>query len=274
MPFRLFRRRSSQTHPQRRGRRIVVGDIHGCARTFRALVDSAVAIEPGDALYLLGDLISKGPDSRSVLAFVLELRGRGVTVELIRGNHEHDLIRFLDKSPAKLRAFLERTENTELLDQADDGQLESAWYELITGAHYYIELPDALLSHAGFDFEAAKPFKDTDSMLNTKSFTYNAEIAGGRSVIHGHVPTPLSTILQRVAEGDPVIPLDNRVVGASKSAWKISEYGNLCAYDLDERSLYVQPNIDHLDGELAAGRYYSLCAKGAPAPGLQGPSAS
>lgn len=270
MLIRLFkrnRRSDEESRPESSGRRIVVGDIHGCALTFRALVDAVLKIGAGDTLYLLGDLISKGPDSRAVLEFVLELRSEAVTVELIRGNHEHELIRYLDKSPAKLRAFLERTGNLELLDPSQPNRLDPALHQLIVGSRYHIELPDALLSHAGFDFEATKPFSDTESMLSLKAFDYDHEIAGGRPVIHGHVPTALSTIVRRVAEGSRVISLDNRVLGSSKGGgWKISEYGNLCGFDLDEGTLYVQPNIDHLDDELAAGRFFSICVRGFSTP--------
>lgn len=268
MPFRLFARRSvGPAEEPYRGRRFVVGDIHGCARTFRALVDGALSVRAGDTLYLLGDLISKGPDSRAVLSLVLELRGRGVRVELIRGNHEDELIRYLDKSPAKLRSFLERTENTALLDTADPTRLDGALHRLIAESQYYLELPEALLSHAGFDFDAAKPFKDTDSMLNTKSCSYDEDLAGGRLVIHGHVPTPLSTILETVVQGGPVIPLDNRVVSTKSGvSWKIAEYGNLCAFDLDERTLHVQPNIENTPERAVDGRFYNLCVRGIATP--------
>ena len=230
-------------------------------------MEEALAIRSGDTLYLLGDLISKGPDSRAVLSFVLELRERGVAVELIRGNHEDELIRYLDKSPAKLRAFLERTENTTLLDETDPVRLDGSFHRLIAESQYYLELPEALLSHAGFDFDAAKPFKDVDSMLNTKSFVYDEERTGGRLVIHGHVPTPLSSILEMVARGGPVIALDNRIVRTKNtSPWKIAEYGNLCAYDLDARELHVQPNIENGSDRDVDGRFFSLRIRGISTP--------
>lgn len=51
-------------------RTIIVGDIHGCIDELRDLL-SAVALRPEDHLVTLGDTISKGPDSRGVLEFLL-----------------------------------------------------------------------------------------------------------------------------------------------------------------------------------------------------------
>jgi serine/threonine protein phosphatase 1 len=242
------------------GRRFVVGDIHGCVETFRALAERQLAVRGGDTLYLLGDLISKGPDSRSVLAYVLSLGERGIHVELIRGNHEDDLIRYRGKSAGKLVAYLNRTGNESLLDPENEGHLVPEWDRIVSAARYYIALPDALLSHAGFDFSAKNPFKETSAMVSCKSCGYDAEIAEGRPVIHGHIPTPLSTILKTIASHGPVIPLDNRVVGASSSvSYKIAEYGNLCALDIDRWELHVQPNIDHVTPEI--DRHYSFCVQ-------------
>ncbi len=67
-------------------RRFVIGDIHGCAKALRALIES---IDPGedDELVFLGDYIDRGPDSRNVVDQVLELQKRCRVVAL-RGNHE------------------------------------------------------------------------------------------------------------------------------------------------------------------------------------------
>jgi serine/threonine protein phosphatase 1 len=47
-------------------RTFVVGDVHGCSKTFNRLLD-VIGLEPTDTLYLLGDYIDRGPDSRGVI---------------------------------------------------------------------------------------------------------------------------------------------------------------------------------------------------------------
>ncbi len=67
-------------------RRIAIGDIHGCAKALRTLIES---IQPAqnDELIFVGDYIDRGPDSRNVVDQILELSQRCRVVTL-RGNHE------------------------------------------------------------------------------------------------------------------------------------------------------------------------------------------
>ncbi len=76
------------------GRTIAIGDIHGCADEFRALLDR---LAPGaqDRLILLGDLVDRGPDSGAVVREAMALQtALGDRLSVLRGNHEHKHIRF------------------------------------------------------------------------------------------------------------------------------------------------------------------------------------
>ena len=62
-----------------------VGDIQGCYTEFVDLL-SAVSFDPArDRLWLLGDLVNRGPDSLKVMELVMSLDGRTITV---LGNHD------------------------------------------------------------------------------------------------------------------------------------------------------------------------------------------
>jgi serine/threonine protein phosphatase 1 len=63
-----------------------IGDIHGCIRSFRLLLDQ---IQPGatDTVILLGYYLDRGPDSCAVLETILAL-SRHPTVIPLQGNHE------------------------------------------------------------------------------------------------------------------------------------------------------------------------------------------
>ncbi len=67
-------------------RRFVIGDIHGCSKALRTLIE-LIDPEPDDELVFLGDYVDRGPDSRDVIDQVIELEQRCHVVAL-RGNHE------------------------------------------------------------------------------------------------------------------------------------------------------------------------------------------
>ena len=67
-------------------RRFVIGDIHGCSKALRTLIE---CIDPAaeDELVFLGDYVDRGPDSRGVIDQVIELQSHCRVIPL-RGNHE------------------------------------------------------------------------------------------------------------------------------------------------------------------------------------------
>lgn len=66
-----------------------VGDIQGCAAEFEALLE-AIAFQPGrDHLWLVGDLVNRGPDSIGVLRRVIAL---GDSATCVLGNHDLHLL--------------------------------------------------------------------------------------------------------------------------------------------------------------------------------------
>lgn len=70
----------------------IIGDIHGCIEELRELHAKIVA-EGVDAIYHLGDLVDRGPDSPAVVQFCRKNKILGVM-----GNHESSLLSLLDKS--------------------------------------------------------------------------------------------------------------------------------------------------------------------------------
>ena len=67
---------------------IAIGDIHGCAKTLHKLVIDEIRIRKSDTIYCIGDYIDRGPDSKGVIDFILDLRKQGYQIRTLRGNHE------------------------------------------------------------------------------------------------------------------------------------------------------------------------------------------
>ncbi|MEZ6086735.1 MAG: metallophosphoesterase family protein [Pirellulaceae bacterium] len=68
------------------GRTIAFGDIHGCSKPLRTLIET---IQPtsDDTLIFLGDYIDRGADSRGVIDLLIELKSKCNLIPLL-GNHE------------------------------------------------------------------------------------------------------------------------------------------------------------------------------------------
>jgi serine/threonine protein phosphatase 1 len=71
-------------------RTLVIGDIHGCWRALQALL-AAVDLRPDDRIITLGDYVDRGPNSREVLDFLIDLQQHGNLIAL-RGNHDQMMV--------------------------------------------------------------------------------------------------------------------------------------------------------------------------------------
>ena len=221
-------------------RQIAISDIHGCARTFKKLVLEKVVLDKQDTLFLLGDYINKGPDSKGVLDFIFELKNSGFNVQCLRGNHEQYLIDGLQYSWEEI-AFLSRggKETLESFDAKSIRDIPEKYLDFIRALPYYVELQDYLLIHAGLNFDLADPYKDDFSMLNIRNMDVDLTKTGGKRIIHGHVPMSYAQIEQDISNKNDHICLDAGCV-----YHEIKTLKHLVALDINSDKLYIQVNIE------------------------------
>ncbi|BDD09129.1 serine/threonine protein phosphatase [Fulvitalea axinellae] len=220
-------------------RRLAISDIHGCPKTFEALLDKVRYSPNKDRLFLLGDYVNKGPDSKRVLEIIYDLKKRFPdNVTALLGNHDQQALSFFEHgNPAKTlvngRSFGEIFPDLKKKERI-------RFRDFFRQCPLYAELPDFLLVHAGFDFTAKNIFKNEDAMTVIREFVVDPKKTGNRPVVHGHVPTRLSTIKQHIADKDWNMPLDNGCVYADTQ----EGMGQLICLDLDTLTLTEQANID------------------------------
>lgn len=73
-----------------------MSDIHGCWREYREALEK-IAFSDADRLYIIGDIVDRGPDVSSVLEDVMSRDN----VHVLAGNHEYMGLRVLGKACRK-----------------------------------------------------------------------------------------------------------------------------------------------------------------------------
>jgi serine/threonine protein phosphatase 1 len=219
-------------------RTFVIGDVHGCALTLQHLIFKVIRVRRTDTLYLLGDLIDRGPRSRETLETILRLRSAGYSIASIRGNHEEMM----------LNACRNRTESLLWLENGGVATIESFNVEdaceipvetrkFITGFPYYILLDRFILCHAGINCLADNPLDDHEAMIWSRDLRVMPERLGGRRLICGHTVQTLEEIGTSLSSER--ISLDNGCVFNERSG-----LGHLVALELETMTLYETKNID------------------------------
>ncbi|WP_162428133.1 metallophosphoesterase family protein [Pontibacter pudoricolor] len=220
--------------------RYALTDVHGCAQTLKALVLGQLKLQKQDELYILGDLVNKGPDSKGVIDFIIHLQKQHHNVKCLRGNHDQMLLKAATKGESALNLS---SPEKELVLQSfgihDFEKLPPKYLTFLDKLPYYLELPDYFLVHAGFDFKQDDIFKDKEAMLNIRDYKTVPAKLNNKRLLHGHTPAALHAIKKSVAHGSYSLNLDAGCV-----YYKNASYGNLIALDLDSQELYIQPNED------------------------------
>ncbi len=226
----------------RKPNRYAIGDVHCCYRTLRVLVEDVIRPEPTDAIFLLGDYIDRGPDSKGVLDYLIELFDReDIFVSPLLGNHEElclqaaagdkvaEKIWYGNGGLATLKSFgVERPED-----------IPKKYLDFMAAMRRIQVKDDYVLVHAGLDFATDDPIHDTtpEFMLWDRSERVHPQNIGDRTLVCGHTVTPLFEIQKSLATS--VIRLDNGCYDKGHMG-----YGSLVALNLNTRELLVQENCE------------------------------
>jgi serine/threonine protein phosphatase 1 len=219
-------------------RRFVIPDIHGCALTFRCLLEDVIRLEQSDAIYLLGDTIDRGPRSREVLDTIRRLQVNGYDIQSLRGNHEDMFLKSCrDRTNFYLWIQNGGRETLKSFGVEDSCEIPRLFRHLMENFPFFIELEEYILVHGGLNFTISDPFTDKEAMIWSRNTQVFKGLIGGRKLVSGHT-TLIWKEIERSLTTDHIM-LDNGCVYKGESGM-----GNLTALELNSMTLLFQENID------------------------------
>ncbi len=174
-----------------RQRTFVFGDIHGCLTPLRKLVDRIGWAPHSDRLIFVGDFIDRGPDSRDVVDFIIELQGLSARVEGVMGNHEAMLLDYLHGKNRDL--YIMNGGGSTLAGYGAKGEgnaprIPDDHLAFFNSLPYLIEMDEFFVVHAGFrPGVAVKEQSRHDMVWIREPFIYS-EADFGKRVLFGHTP--------------------------------------------------------------------------------------
>ena len=214
-----------------------IGDIHGCSKTFEAMLFDKIKIQKSDQIFCIGDYIDRGKDSKGVIDIILTLREEGFFIHTLRGNHEQMMLDAFTNDEAMdlwlsnggaatLKSF-----GIQSLSDLPDRYL---FYFMET--KFYLEKDKYIFVHAGLNFDNENILEDKDAMLWIRYFDRYQPSLGNQLLIHGHTPEPLNYILNQTGN---CINIDGGCVYAHKQ-----NLGNLVAIEMEKRRFIFMKNCE------------------------------
>ncbi|MEI6756983.1 MAG: serine/threonine protein phosphatase [Chlorobium sp.] len=219
---------------------IAIGDIHGCLMSLKKLIDK-INPEPGEQFVFSGDLIDRGPSSKGVIDYLVDL-SLSCSCHFLMGNHELLLLEYLETlDPVRWlenggRATLDSYNSPDGLDMAEE---HIAFFR---NCHYFIETEHHFFTHGGLD--PGLTIKDNLRLYSPKEFCRlrmhmhpalleTQNYPWQKTLVCAHTPVPEPIMLEKLIAIDTgCIYKDNPMLG------------RLTAVILPERRIIQTRNLD------------------------------
>lgn len=218
-----------------------IADIHGCAKTFEKLLEQS-SFSSQDTLYLLGDYVDRGPDSRGVIDQIIALLEGGYDVRPLKGNHEALMLNAYHQPEHGMAQWWSDAWAAETMRSFGASILHGIpdrYWNFLDSLQRVIEAEDFIFVHGSLDPSKADPVVETDPYTMLWGDSWHIDGIKGKTLVSGHVICPLHVIYSSIPTRH--ILLDNGCYHTD------SEHcGNLVMLNLNTKELIHQPLIDEI----------------------------
>lgn len=216
---------------------VAIGDIHGCVESLKAIWKKLEPWKDRPHIFV-GDYIDRGPDSKGVVDFLLEVKEERETV-FLRGNHELMLLDSLATGNMALwlrnggDSTLESYGNIKMISEMPDDHLD-----FYISTKLYHETDEYFFVHAGLPptltIEQSKEDQSAEEYFFWGREHLNSfDTPWEKTVVFGHTPRPHPIIKPNM------IGIDTGCVYDSLG------FGKLTAVVLPEAEFIQQTSLDY-----------------------------
>lgn len=174
-------------------RTYALSDIHGCRDKLERLVERCLADvkdEPARFMFL-GDYIDRGPDSRGVIDFIIDLqRRRPGDVTCLCGNHEDMALNAID-DPSQIDQWVVRNSGDKALASfgvTQPSEVPARYVDWMRALGTHVDDGVRFFVHAGIDPDRPLDRQSRHDMLWMREPFLSDPRDFGRFVVHGHTP--------------------------------------------------------------------------------------
>jgi serine/threonine protein phosphatase 1 len=159
-----------------------IGDIHGCLEKLEKMF-SLLKIAKNDTVVFLGDYVDRGPQSKEVVGFVIDLKKKHNVVCLL-GNHEEMFLNCLDGI----------NENLHLMNggratiKSYGGSIPKEHMDFFKSLLPYYETEEYIFVHAGLKPNVPLEEQDLEWLTWIRDEFINSWCDFGKTVVFGHTP--------------------------------------------------------------------------------------
>jgi serine/threonine protein phosphatase 1 len=189
-----------------------IGDVHGCLDLLKPLVEAILADAASIAatrkvVIFLGDYIDRGPDSRGVLRYLIDLpKDAGIEWRFLKGNHEEAMLKFLDDpsfgpnwceygGDAALASYglkppqmKHKPEAWAHISADLDHKVTSAERGFLTGLELSFSVGDYFFSHAGARPGVLLSDQVSRDLIWIRNAFLDSDVEFEKVIVHGHTP--------------------------------------------------------------------------------------
>lgn len=165
-----------------------VGDIHGCLDKLEGLMGILPVNLDQDAIIFLGDYINRGPASREVIDYLLDLRNKTNHIVFLMGNHEKMFLDYLDRVSPFLFILNGGQKTIDAYSKKGGVSLPPDHHDFFCSLRLIHETEDYIFVHAGL--RPYLPLKDQkiEDILWIREAFFSSMYDFGKKVVFAHTP--------------------------------------------------------------------------------------